>query len=156
MNLKVNSINCLQHNRCRIVIIKTITITSIEQHSPCRRSRDRACCSCTSRLFSRRPATETRNSKNCIRFSLKSKLNHWEHGNKITGVVGIGAISEFVWHAVFVKLIGKLTKWFYWSGTNSFTRVGSRANNNAITTIRVCWLDRQIIIELRRYYRIIL
>lgn len=41
------------------------------EHSPCRRFRDRVCCSCTSRLFSRRPATETGNRKNrtCTQFT---------------------------------------------------------------------------------------
>lgn len=58
---------------------------------------------------------------------------------------------------VLSKLIGKLAKWFCWSGANSFTRFGYRANRAAITAhynrpAFVNWTGR--LLYLRRYYNI--
>lgn len=53
----------------------------------------------------------------------------------------------------FAELIGKLAKWFCWSGANSFTRLGSRTNNNAITIYYngaafVDWTSRLLLLLL--------
>lgn len=143
VTLKVNS-NCSQHNRRHIIIIIIVLYYNIYElyTHPAAILGIVPVVLVLSNCFHGIRQLKLETGKIYIMFRLKSKLGPGERGTKITRVAH--AAAEFAWHAVFAELIGKLAKWFCWSDANSFTRVGSRANNNAITTVPafVDWTGR--------------